>query len=51
MPDTLTIERRGGVAAITLNRPDRLNAISLPMCDDLRRRSPTSPATRRCAAS
>ena len=35
MPDTLTIERRGGVAAITLNRPDRLNAISLPMCDDL----------------
>jgi enoyl-CoA hydratase/carnithine racemase len=36
MPDVL-IERDGHVATITLNRPDRLNAISGPMLTDLSR--------------
>ena len=33
---TLTLERRDGVAVITLRRPDRLNAINTPMADDLK---------------
>ena len=34
--DTLLIETRGGVAQVTLNRPDKLNALSLGLLEDLR---------------
>ncbi|MDP9014638.1 MAG: enoyl-CoA hydratase-related protein [Pseudomonadota bacterium] len=33
--DTLLIERRDHVARVTLNRPDKLNALNLPLIDDL----------------
>ena len=33
--ETLTLERRGHVAVLTLNRPDRLNAISLELRRDV----------------
>jgi 2-(1,2-epoxy-1,2-dihydrophenyl)acetyl-CoA isomerase len=34
--DTLLFERRDGIAYVTLNRPDRLNALNLPLITDLR---------------
>lgn len=34
--DTLSFERRDGIACVTLNRPDRLNALNLAMITDLR---------------
>jgi 2-(1,2-epoxy-1,2-dihydrophenyl)acetyl-CoA isomerase len=34
--DTLLIERRDHVAHVTLNRPDKLNALNLPLIEDLR---------------
>jgi len=34
--DTLIFERREGIARVTLNRPQRLNALNLPMLVDLR---------------
>ena len=34
--DTLLFECRDGIAYVTLNRPDRLNALNLPMITDLR---------------
>ena len=35
--DTLIFEQREGIACVTLNRPDRLNALNDPMVEDLRR--------------
>jgi 2-(1,2-epoxy-1,2-dihydrophenyl)acetyl-CoA isomerase len=35
--DTLIFETREGIAYVTLNRPDRLNALSDPLVEDLRR--------------
>jgi enoyl-CoA hydratase/carnithine racemase len=37
MSDQVLVERRGHVTTLTLNRPDRLNAISGPMLADLSR--------------
>ncbi|HEX4242946.1 MAG TPA: enoyl-CoA hydratase-related protein [Steroidobacteraceae bacterium] len=34
--ETLLIERRGGIAWVTLNRPERLNALNLQILQDLR---------------
>jgi 2-(1,2-epoxy-1,2-dihydrophenyl)acetyl-CoA isomerase len=34
--DTLLFERRGGIAHVTLNRPDRLNALNRTLITDLR---------------
>src|SRR5260370_42567987 len=34
--DTLLFEGREGIAHVTLNRPDRLNALNLPLITDLR---------------
>jgi len=36
VPDDVLVTRAGGVATITLNRPERLNAMSLPMVEHLR---------------
>jgi len=35
MPETLRVERRGGVRHVTLNRPELRNAMSLAMVDEL----------------
>lgn len=35
MSDTVRTERVGGVATVTLSRPERLNAIDLPMLEEL----------------
>ena len=35
MDDSLLVARRGGVMVLTLNRPERLNAITAPMLDAL----------------
>ncbi len=35
MTDTLLKQQEGGVLRLTLNRPDKLNAIDLPLLDDL----------------
>jgi len=42
----LLYELSGGIATITLNRPDRLNAISVPMLDSLSRALRDSDANR-----
>ena len=34
--DTLLFEQRGGLAQVTLNRPQKLNALSMDMVDELR---------------
>ena len=40
-----------GVAVLTLNRPERLNALSRPMIDCASPRSSAAPTIRRSAAS
>ena len=39
--DTLLFERRDAVAYVTLNRPDRLNALNLALITDLREAAPS----------
>ena len=47
----LLIERDGTTARVTLNRPDRYNALSLDLMAELRRRSRRWAATAACARS
>jgi enoyl-CoA hydratase len=47
--DVITIEKQGHIATIWLNRPDKLNAMNLPMWDDIPRAMETigaDPETR-----
>jgi enoyl-CoA hydratase/carnithine racemase len=44
-------DRDGGVATITVSRPDALNAIDLEHAQVLRDTSMRWPRTRRCASS
>jgi len=37
VPSSVVVETTGAVATITLNRPDRLNAVSLPLYEELTR--------------
>ncbi len=49
LPETVLYERQGPVALITLNRPERLNAMDQPMLDALQAacdRAETDPETR-----
>jgi enoyl-CoA hydratase/carnithine racemase len=50
MPDLL-VDRHGTTAVLTLNRPDRLNAISGPMLRSLSEALWRRIATRGCGAS
>ena len=35
MYETITLERENGIAVLTLNRPENLNALSFKMIEDL----------------
>ncbi len=48
--DTLSFERRDSIAYVTLNRPTKLNALSLGMVDDLRAAAETIAADSRMRA-
>ena len=37
MYETISLERENGIAILTLNRPEKLNAISINMIEDLHR--------------
>ena len=49
--DILRVARDGGVATITLHRPDRLNAWTSPLESAMPPRCASSRATRTCARS
>lgn len=51
MFENIRLERQDRIVTLTLNRPDRRNALSDPLLRDLTSRSPTFATTRSPASS
>ena len=47
--ETVLVARNGGVTRLTLNRPDKLNAFTVPMHVELRAALEAAPSTRSAA--
>ena len=50
MGERVLVAIADGLATVTLNRPEKLNALDVPLCDALTTTLRGSPATRRCAS-